>query len=166
MPEVVQISLPILSVIAAASGISLLGLILLAVRQSRQQKIWQGIVGGESRAELEAMLTRHSETQKTILSELDEVRTRLDLQERKMQSAKRYVGLVRFNAFDEVGGEQSFALAVFDEEGDGWVLSSLVGRESTRTYCKALVKGQAEQNLSREEQEAIERGSRSTGARR
>lgn len=48
------------------------------------------------------------------------------------------VGLVRFNPFTQVGGNQSFALALLDEGGDGVVISSLFGRENTRVYAKRV----------------------------
>ena len=51
------------------------------------------------------------------------------------------VGLVRYNPFEETGGNQSFALALLDAAGDGWVLSSLHARSGTRVYAKAIKGG-------------------------
>ena len=51
------------------------------------------------------------------------------------------VGLVRYNPFEETGGNQSFALALLDAAGDGWVLSSLHARSGTRVYAKAIKAG-------------------------
>ena len=65
------------------------------------------------------------------------------------------VGLVRYNPFEETGGNQSFALALLDANGDGWVLSSLHARSGTRVYAKAIKGGRAEAGLSAEETEAI-----------
>jgi hypothetical protein len=67
------------------------------------------------------------------------------------------VGLVRFNPFDEVGGNQSFALALLNDHGDGIVVSSLHSRETTRIYGKP-VKNFAESGFefSAEEKNAIE----------
>ncbi len=63
--------------------------------------------------------------------------------------------LLRFKAFENTGGDQSFALAILDEAGDGFVLSSIFGREESRVYCKPVLKGVSSYALSAEEKEAI-----------
>lgn len=67
------------------------------------------------------------------------------------------IGLVKFNAFDDIGGEQSFALALLDAENNGVLLSSLLSRTESRTYAKAISAGTSEQVLSLEEQQALSR---------
>ncbi|HVL32708.1 MAG TPA: DUF4446 family protein [Actinomycetota bacterium] len=67
------------------------------------------------------------------------------------------VGLVRFDAFDDMGGRLSFAAALLDEDGSGLVLSSINGRHETRIYAKAIEHGQSRIQLSDEEVEAIKR---------
>jgi hypothetical protein len=62
---------------------------------------------------------------------------------------------VRFNPFEDTGGNQSFALALLDAEGNGWVLSSLHARSGTRVYAKAIREGRADGALSDEEAAAI-----------
>lgn len=66
-------------------------------------------------------------------------------------------GLVRFNPFDETGGNQSFALALMDQNDNGFILSSLHSRVSTRIYTKQLKKGKVVGggDLSKEENKAI-----------
>ena len=67
------------------------------------------------------------------------------------------IGTVRFNPFNEVGGNQSFAIALLDDSGSGVTLSSLFGREGTRIYAKAIRNKESEYKLSGEEKEAIEK---------
>jgi hypothetical protein len=62
---------------------------------------------------------------------------------------------VRFNPFEDTGGNQSFALAVIDARGDGFVVSSLHARAGTRVYGKAITGGRSEAALSAEEAEAL-----------
>lgn len=69
----------------------------------------------------------------------------------------RNVGVVRFDAFDDMGGRLSFAVAMLDEEGSGVVFSSINGRNETRIYAKPVVQGTSKINLSEEEEEAIRR---------
>jgi hypothetical protein len=75
--------------------------------------------------------------------------------EKVAQSEIPRVGFVRYNAFADVGSDQSYALALLTREGDGVVLSSIYSREETRTYGKAVNKFQPSQEASDEERTAI-----------
>ncbi len=66
-------------------------------------------------------------------------------------------GMVRFNPFDQVGGDQSFAIALLDRENSGIVISSLYGRNQSRFYGKPIENGKSTYSLSDEEKEAIQR---------
>jgi Protein of unknown function (DUF4446) len=65
------------------------------------------------------------------------------------------VGLVRFNPFEDTGGNQSFAVALTDAAGTGVVVSSLHARTGTRVYAKAVNDGRSDAALSDEEREAL-----------
>jgi hypothetical protein len=65
------------------------------------------------------------------------------------------VGLVRFDAFEDAGGAQSFALALADDDGDGIVLTSLHSRSATRLFVKGLRRGVSDLPLSAEEMRAM-----------
>lgn len=66
------------------------------------------------------------------------------------------VGVVRFNPFKDVGGDQSFAIALLNGKNSGLVLSSLYTREGTRIYSKSIVAGKSEKYpLTEEEEQAI-----------
>lgn len=71
-------------------------------------------------------------------------------------TALRHVGVVRYDAFGDMGGRLSFSAAIYDDKGDGLVVSSINGRTETRTYAKSLVDLRSEHNLSPEEQQAID----------
>jgi hypothetical protein len=65
------------------------------------------------------------------------------------------VGLVRFNPFQETGGDHSFSIALLDGKDTGVVLTGLHTRERTRVYAKAIKKGKSEHELSNEEKKAF-----------
>jgi hypothetical protein len=77
--------------------------------------------------------------------------------ERDGKLAIQRVGLVRFNPFEDTGGNQSFAVALLDANDDGLVVSSLHARQGTRIYAKAVARGRPEAALSDEEAEALRR---------
>jgi hypothetical protein len=67
----------------------------------------------------------------------------------------RHVALLRFDAFEDVGGRLSFSCALLDDHGSGVVLTSINGRQETRVYAKPITDGDSTYNLSTEEAEAI-----------
>ena len=67
----------------------------------------------------------------------------------------RHLSVVRYDAFQDMGGRMSFSAAILDDAGDGLVISSINGRSETRTYAKGVKAGGSETALSPEEQEAI-----------
>jgi hypothetical protein len=76
---------------------------------------------------------------------------------KEMRFSIQKVGIVRFNPFKEVGGNQSFSIALLDREKNGLVITSLYSREGNRVYAKPIEKGNSRYQLSREEKEAIEK---------
>lgn len=65
------------------------------------------------------------------------------------------VALLRYDAFEDVGGRLSFSCAMLDEHGTGVVLTAINGRQETRVYAKPISEGRSGHNLSAEEEEAI-----------
>jgi hypothetical protein len=65
------------------------------------------------------------------------------------------VGLVRYDAFEDMGGQMSFSAALLDDFGNGVVVTAINGRTEARTYAKVVENGGSGHNLSPEEQEAI-----------
>ena len=65
------------------------------------------------------------------------------------------VGIVRFNAFENMGSDLSFAIALLDSNDNGVVISSIYSRESSSTYAKPIVNGKSAYSLSEEELQAI-----------
>lgn len=66
------------------------------------------------------------------------------------------VGLVKFNPFNETGGDHSFSLALLDGHKNGIIITSLHTRERTRLYIKEIVSAKAKLELSKEEQKALQ----------
>lgn len=110
--------------------------------------------GGDG-ASLEAVLGTHLENVHAVARGLDDLTARTTVLEAAGRKAFSRVGLVRYNPFEETGGNQSFALALLDADGDGWVLSSLHARSGTRVYAKVIARGRAETALSEEESAAL-----------
>jgi hypothetical protein len=72
------------------------------------------------------------------------------------RDALRHLAVVRYDAFGDMGGHLSWSLALADDAGHGVVLTSIHGRSEARTYAKSISGWSCEQQLSPEEEEAIE----------
>lgn len=101
------------------------------------------------------MLGSHLARVNEVVQDVDRLEARTALLERDLRRALGRVALVRFNPFEDTGGNQSFALAVLDANGDGFVVSSLHARQGTRVYAKAVRAGRSESALSGEEEQAV-----------
>ncbi len=130
--------------------------IALAVRTRRLDARLVGLTRGSEGRSLEAILDAHLDRVYAVARELDDLTTRMTIVEAAQRRAFQRVGLVRYNPFEETGGNQSFALALLDAAGDGWVLSSLHARSGTRVYAKTIRAGRAESGLSAEETAALQ----------
>ncbi|MCI0636797.1 MAG: DUF4446 family protein [Actinobacteria bacterium] len=76
-------------------------------------------------------------------------------QEVLIRGAVRHMGLVRYDAFEDVGGRLSFSCALLDDQSSGVVMTSINGRHDTRVYAKPILEGQSSYDLSVEEEQAI-----------
>jgi hypothetical protein len=143
----------------------LLVILLQARRISHLSGRLEGITRGERGRSLESILDAHLDKVYAVAAELDELAARSAVLEANGRRAFQRIGLVRFNPFQDTGGNQSFALAMVDARGDGFVVSSLHARNGTRIYAKVLTAGQADAALSTEESEALRRALESGDAR-
>lgn len=99
---------------------------------------------------------------KDALSRIRELQENFERLSQELQKVKQdseffvqKVSIVRFNPFAEVGGDQSFSLALLDAKDNGVVITSLYTREGNRIYGKKITKGQSTYALSEEEKQAI-----------
>ena len=67
------------------------------------------------------------------------------------------LGIVKYDAFKEMGGNLSFALCLLDDSNTGFILNTMHGRDSSYTYIKEIIKGEAYATLGEEEKEALDK---------
>ena len=67
------------------------------------------------------------------------------------------LGIVKYDAFKEMGGNLSFAVCLLNDENTGFILNTMHGRDSSYTYIKEIIKGEAYSTLGEEEKEALEK---------
>ena len=150
---------PIIGIVVIALTVAVVVLIALVVTLLRRtadfERRFAGLTRGADGKSLEAILDAHLDKVYSVAREVDDLSARSAMLEQAQRRAFQRIGLVRFNPFEDTGGNQSFALALLDHHGDGFVVSSLHARAGTRVYGKAVARGTSETTLSAEESEAL-----------
>lgn len=149
---------PILALVSAALVVALLAVSLWLLLQFRHiRKDLSTLFSGKKATDLEEILL----AQKASIAELDrEVQELYDVAERLYRLGQESIHkteILRFNPFKEVGGNQSFTVALLNGKNTGFVLSSLHTREGTRIYSKPVVNGAEvkEYPLTAEEKQTV-----------
>ncbi len=105
---------------------------------------------------IEAMLLDYLEQVKKINANQNNIIESIETINLKMTNCIQKVGVVRYNPFEDVGGELCFAIAMLDEKNDGFILNSIYSREGCYTYAKPISSGESlKYKLSSEEDEAL-----------
>ncbi len=156
--------LTLLAVIAASvAAIAFLMAIFLFFRLrklSRQHKVIRG--DGDER-DLLTTLAGWNDKLSDYGQRLDSVSTDLKREISTRRLALQRFFVVRYDAFEEMGGRLSFSAAFLDDHGDGLLITSINGRTESRTYSKAIRNLTSEHNLSEEEREAISKAMAGAG---
>lgn len=87
--------------------------------------------------------------------DLDKLKDRLSFIDKSGLKHIQRVELSRYNPYNETGGDQSFSLALLDNQGNGMVLTSLHARSGTRVYAKQVISGKGEKHQLSKEEEAV-----------
>lgn len=120
----------------------------------RQQNLFVGEVKEGNLAEV---MAGYVEEEKALEKKLQALNQGQKETAEILTGAIQKMAVVRFDAFEDVGGKLSFSAALLNEHGDGVVISAINGRQESRAYAKLVKKGASPYNLSTEEEEAIAR---------
>lgn len=145
----------IVALFMVVAAIESIGLLMLVRRLGGLRRRLDALTRGDDGRSLQSLLEAHIGRVVEIDAEVQRLTGRAAALEVSGRRAFQRIGLVRFNPFDDTGGNQSFALVLLDAEDDGLVLSSLHSRTGTRMYAKGIAGGRPEAALSDEETEAL-----------
>jgi hypothetical protein len=147
----------------AAAGIGLLAFVwaaILALKLRRLRANQRAVLGAGGERDLVEQATGLEAAFVQLRDWVDETSRHLEQRmraaEERVDGCVAHTSLVRYDAYNEMSGQQSSSLALLDEHRSGVVVSSILHRDQARVYVKQVREGQSEQELSPEEQEAIE----------
>ena len=117
---------------------------------------YKRLMRGADNKNLEVMLYKHLDALDAGMNQIKDLDQSYSALNRRLRRSVQNVSVIRYNAFDGMGSDQSFSLALLDEDGDGFVLTSLYGRNASTTFAKPIKGMQSSYPLSDEERKAIE----------
>lgn len=132
-------------------------MIINQFRNSKNLKYYRELVRGNNGINMEELLIGINKDVERLNKKNDFLEDRIIELESKIKFTIQKIGFVRYNAFDDMGSELSFSLALLDEFKNGFIYTSIYGRENTISYGKPIIDGNSKIPLSAEELIAIDR---------
>lgn len=129
----------------------------LTIKYNRLQSTYNTFMKGRNGKNLEESLREKFGEIDSILKYTKQ--NRIDIKElsKKLEKNFQKTGIVKYDAFNEMGGKLSFAVALLDSNNNGWIMNAMHSREGCYTYIKEIVKGESYVELAEEEAEALDK---------
>ena len=144
----------------AISLILLIIIIAALVQIHKFKKKYEKFMLGKDGGSLEDDIMTLYDDNKYMKRSIDTNRENIKILFERHRSVFQKIGLVRYDAFKEMGGKLSFALVLLDENNDGFILNSVHSSDGCYSYTKRIINGDSQIILSNEEKVAVERAIR------
>jgi len=131
--------------------------LILSIFFQKMNQRQKALFSGKKTQDLEGVIFEILKRQKVSAKEIEKAKESIKKLEAFSLRSIQKVGMVRFNPFSDMGGNQSFSIALLDQKNDGVVLTSYHAKEGTRIYAKPIKGGKSNFTLTDEEKEAIEK---------
>ncbi len=141
--------------LAAVSLVLLILVIIQMVQIGNLKKNYKKFMGGKDVKSLEKQLERIVEDNRYIINLSNENKKDIRTINKEMENSFNKVGIVKYDAFKQMGGMLSFSIALLNEKDDGFILNSVHSSEGCYTYVKEINGGICEIELSNEEKNAL-----------
>lgn len=145
---------------------------LFLMNMSNKSKIkklkskYNRFMSGVSEKNIEQLLETNLDKINEITLRNKEIENHLNAIDRNLLQCIQKVGTIRYNAFDNVGSDLSFSIALLDLNDNGIVISSIYSRDSSSTYAKPIIDGNSKYTLSAEETQALDIAKKSHSERK
>ena len=143
---------------AIMAGVMLLLLILLIINMVKTSKLKKKynsfMVGKDAKSLEDNLIKRINQVEEVLVSEKKNEEN-IEKLFRSMKVTFQKVGMVKYDAFNEMGGKLSFSLALLDQKNDGFIINAVHSREGCYTYIKEIIDGNSVLVLAEEEKEAL-----------
>jgi hypothetical protein len=141
---------------AGLAGLCFLLILIEHFRLSGMIKKYRLLIKGLSEKNVEDLMISYSDEMEKVKNDIKgNIENRIATLEAKMPTCLRNIGLVSYNAFENVGNNMSFSIAALDDKKNGFVLTGIYTRENSYVYSKEVFNGQPKKEFSKDEKEAL-----------
>ncbi len=157
MPDLTNEQLTlVVAIVAAVALLSFLAAMVSVAKLRKARREYMTLRGEGGSRDILGAVGHALKQVESLNHRVDSVVVKAEEQGAVGRFALQRFGLVRYDAFEDMGGRLSFSAAILDDHGDGLVITSINGRTETRTYAKPVKRLSSEHNLSGEERAAID----------
>ena len=142
-------------ILAAVVFILLIMIIVLLVEHGKLKKRYNRFCQGRDGKSLEKEIGDLFAENAVLREQSDKSRRDIKLLFRNMEKTFQKVGLIKYDAFNQMGGMLSFSLCLLNEKNDGFIINSVHGTDGCYTYSKEIKRGRCELTLGEEEEKAL-----------
>lgn len=147
-------------ILLGLAGVTLLLLIILlinVVQMHKLKKKYKMFMDGKNAKTLEESIMSRMDQIDYLISSNQKNESEIKVIHKNLKSTFQKVGLVKYDAFQEMGGKLSFSLALLNKVNDGFIINAMHSREGCYTYIKEIIDGNSIIALAEEEKEALDR---------
>ncbi len=145
--------------LAIMAAVMVMLFILLLVNMAKTRKIrkkYDAFMQGKNAESLEDTLITRIQQMEELLESESRNRENIDKIFETLKCTFQKIGMVKYDAFHEMGGKLSFSLALLDQKNDGFIINAMHSREGCYTYIKEILDGNSIIVLAEEEKEALD----------
>ena len=132
-------------------------IILNNIKIRKMQDKYEEFMSGKDAKSLEEVILKRFKEVDTLIKENKKKTTQIEEINEILLTSFQKKGVVKYDAFHEMGGKLSFALVMLDKEDNGFVINSMHSREGCYTYIKEIIRGESYIPLGTEEKEALDK---------
>jgi len=129
--------------------------LVLLKATAKIEKKYRKFMRGVNNKNLEELVTSYLDKVDEVKQQSDLMRSTYDGLDKRTKGCLQKVSMLRYRAFDNVGSDLSYSIALLNYENDGLVLTSIYGRNESTTYAKPIDKGISRYDLSEEEEQVL-----------
>lgn len=156
-----------LYVVLGMAAIIIILLVITIMNSVKNKKLNQRIdvlMSGKDAESLEDTITKRFEEIDILKKTVNKHKLQISEINEELLKVYKKVGIIKYDAFNEMGGKLSFALAMLDKSNNGYIINAMHSREGCYTYIKEIVKGESYITLGEEEKKALDEAIRSDGS--
>lgn len=135
--------------------IMLIMLMVLLKSINRVETRYRKLTRGVNNKNLEEIIVQYLDNIDEVKSQAEEVQSKYNKLEKKLNQCIQKVAMARYKAFDDIGSDLSFSIALLDDNNDGIIITGIYGRNDSTVYAKPIDKGISRYDLSEEEEEVL-----------